>query len=535
MTLLTLLAPHEIPEPAPADPPTPPTPPDPGEPVTFELAKPELIGYAAERDGTVLGELVGGRLVEGEYVLSGPGAARARILAGASGLTHLKRDDGLPAVGNPEIHWYLDDRCIYQMWPQVWTFDPVSRWIDFEGWDPLGHLPLIVFGDAERTNYLTDGTMEAASTAAWQALDGVTLTKVLSPTARGSRSLKVECGVDANAASQVVTIPASNRRTVWYAVGHVLVPEGTQPPAGLRVTRYYDGGGPGNTVSFWSSEISPADFPRDEWVRLEVGPMGADPFRAAQFAVQPWGTADAIVYWDEVRLVRNDNTGVTYGADLARLVSETVRYASMKAGLKLRRKVTEAAITLDAGYRYEHTDHAATIRGIDDHRGFIDVRFSHQTRTVHIGPDLGTVRDVDLIPEKVTVSGTQMRTSAISIGARGGVAGDEAGNVLVGAPVLWETVERAPADLTLKDLDRRPAGIVNELGVPAQMVTARLPVPEDWRVPADWLMLGLAPGDTVNVPVGMDPFDLATLHRIAKLTLRPDDGFALVPELVAVT
>lgn len=523
-------------------PPTPPTPPttDPGDPITEELAPAEYEMWVCRRSGTKIAELTTGIPQEAEYTRGGrPGAWRALIHRSDPGLTSLLRPDGLPGVGNPEIHWYRDGLTYpcWQGWAQEWDLDPVSGWWTVQGWDPLGHLPLMVFGDAQRVNYAADRW----SIGWWSGLN-CTLAASPGQTVRddGTAGLAITSTAANSRAFQRLTPPVGTIRQPYYISVWVKVPAGTRWGKGLRVVRYEDG----VATHMLQADLPDLDDPAayDEWVPLEVGPMGVNPGTGTELEVQLFGSPDIgdVIYTHDLHLCRNDNNGVAAGSDAAQAVSEGIRAASEKGSLGLRRSVTLVGETLSDGYKWEHQNKPVTAQATSDFEELVDIRFDHRTRTVEIGADLGDVVTGLTIDEtyidSLKVSGAEMRTVWQSIGDRGGVTGEESGSedqgdIIPGYPVEWETVERAPQGLSLKDLDRRPGKMLDAVNQPAVTIVARLPVPEDWRTPADWLGLGLKPSDlaALDIDALTDPFEVGAQVRLASLKLQPTQS----PDLVA--
>lgn len=520
-------------DPPPPDPPEPPVV-GPGDPITSDLPAPSYQVYAAMPDGTRLAQIADAIVVELEYPENRTGAFKVLVRRGSEGLEALRRDDGLPAIGVPEIHitrdWSLHP-C-WQGWPQVYTLDPVGGWFTIEGWDIMGRFGSLVFGDAERVNWVPNGDMEDG-VGSWAAYDTAVLTSI-SDSARGAKAMRISvpAGQRPAWASRVVEVPESDQRTVWWASVWVRVPSGqVWPIEALAVGRIYDGD---EDFVFWAD--MPSEQPLDEWVRLEVGPIGVDPGRAAQLSVRlhcrPGGTVD----YDEARLSRNDNAGAVGGSDVTEAVMAGIRYIDEKAGLHLRFRGHLSGDELGAtGYKWAFAEHAQATRAWEDHQGTVSMRFLHSSRTVEVGPALGRDLGVTLDDEvtSVTFTGEKIATAAISLGVAEGVTREEAGAVAAGEP-LFEIVEKAPKG-DLKDLDRRPAEVVAQRSTPAQVVKAKMPVPEGWRTSGDWIGLGLHPCDRVTAMPDADPFDLVSTQRIAVARLRPQDGDELQVELVQVT
>lgn len=493
--------------------------------------------FVVDRDDEVLDVLAPCVVDHWEHTLKGVSEAELVVPLDAHGLSELRTLEGRPAIGYPWLRIHRDGAVVFRGFPDDWRFDLKGGCVVLGLKCMMGHLDHLVFGDAERVNYLTNpGAEEGAHD--WTGVDGC-IVETTTDSVRGGTALKLTGFGGTSYAHQRVTLPAEAVfRHGWYLSVWVKVPAGNHWPAGLSVVRYYNGV-QFPARAFWADP--PDDFVYDRWVKLDLGPVGADPGIVVEFDVRLSAYSGEVVLYDEVRLSRTDATTATPGSDVATMVSTMFATAQTMGDLGYTRSVTPTGEVLDQGHVYLHSEHAGILGALNDWDHVVDWRYRPADNVVQIGPpsSVGTERtdivmgDMGMVPTDLGVGSQGVVSEGISLGdADVAVTREEGGYRDSTAGFRWMQVERAAARATLKDLDRQAIDMVVQGIGPLQQVAAQVPLPPDGRCPGDWLTRGFDVGDRIMYQQTVGPFELASLQQVTALTVHPMQGDALEVQLV---
>lgn len=463
-----------------------------------------------------------------EHVLKGVAEAELVIPLDAHGLRELRAADGRPGVGYPWVRIHRDNRVVYRGYPDSWRFDLKGGVVVVSLNCMVGHLDHQVIGGAERVNYVQNPGAEDGAIH-WTGANGCDV-RTTTDSVRGGTALKLTGDGGRSYAYQDVEVPLSTFRLGYYVSCWVKVPDGNHWPAGLSVVRYYD------DVQFpdraWYPD-PPDEYVTGEWVRLDVGPIGVNANVQGKFRVRLSAYDQDDVYYDEVRVSRQDSTSALPGQDVATMVSTLFATAQTIGDLGYTRSTTPTGRPLPGGFSYLHVEHGGMLSALSDWDTDVDWAYRPELNRVDIGPPsaIGVERtdvvagDLGAVPTDATVDSRDVVDEAIILGHQGeDVTREEGGYRNTTTPRRWFTVDRAPARATIKDLDRISQDTVLQSKDPKVQLEAVMPLPPGGRCQGDWVVEGFDVGDRMWAQVNAGPFDLSSLQQVVRMTVKPVEG-----------
>lgn len=504
---------------------------------TVEDAQPTYQVFVVNENDDVLDVLAPVVVDSWEWALKDIAEAELVIPLDAHGLEHLRTaSTGRPAIGYPRVHIQRDSKVVFRGYPDDWRFDLRGGVVVLGLKCKVGHLDHQVIGGAERTNYVENGNFEDGA-APWQSARECNVT-TSTISVRGGTALLIEGTVTSSPfAYQDVELPVSDFRLGYYVSCWIRVPEGSKWPNGLSVVRFYDGERSPDRA--WWADL-PDDLVFDEWVRLDVGPIGVDADTDAVFRVRLGATQDGPVLYDEVRVTRNDALTATPGSDVATLIGTLFTTARTIGDLGYGLDVTPTGRILAGGHVYEHAEHPGMLSALDDWDTDVDWVYRPDTDEVVIGPPTAVgiertdvvVGDMGAVPTDLGVGSQGVVDEVIVLGDQGPAVSREEGGYRVVGVRRWFEVERAPRKASLKDIDRIAQDTAQQGNHPLMQMDAAMPLPPGGRCQGDWIDEGLLPGDRMWCQQQAGPFDFASLQQVRRIRVRPVQQDSMEVELV---
>lgn len=418
-----------------------------------------------------------------------------------------------------EVQWWRDGEL-------RWNGIPVAATVNIDGtmtvtcYELNWRLSRLVFGSAERHDLLYGaGQMDTPGLPGWEAT-GATMVRNTSTKVRGTASMQLS-GSGVAQASFVHPSHANAAPVTVYATAMVRVQAGTPKGEALLSINSYDptvlDPDTGDLVELYPDRDSTMASVTEEtvvggWNRVTVRCLV--PPDGAQVRVTLWNSHAGNRYFDDVRALKNDTTGIpSPGDDLAVHIVAILNHANRSRGKsftgltpKIRRYT---GVTEPLGIR--HVEHAQITDVIDTyHRRSdgVDTWVDPRRRWYCIAPRKGTDRTTPLRLQDVGSGGwthdeSERANAVIVLGDGDGVDRPEGYAKLpvpdVGRPGLpgslkmrLERVYRPALSTPLAALDEVAEQELAEASVPQVQ-------PSPLRVPGSWWGTKVETGDRLLI------------------------------------
>lgn len=481
-----------------------------------------------------LGELRSGQIDKPRWKLNDVGDMSFRVPADDPTLLDCLVDPATVDLGKGKLKLLGREAQWWRNGQLRWAGPVVSAEVDasggqvnFRAFDLGWYFGRRVMGEAERKDLLNNqGQFESPGLPGWTA-SGTTATRDLLVKARGGSSVKLS-GV--GAITNTFTFPAQSvgQDLTVRVTGVVRLPSGLPADTAVLSVNAFRGGvevRPGN----WTTAKTRTDTPSDTWERFDAYCI-MEPGYAHQIQVTLWSTTAGPVWFDDVRSLRNDTTGIAApGADLVEhglaLVdhSQSVSRGKAPFGAPFGREWLSLTGTIEVmGVR--HLEHTSVLDLLDQYAsrddGF-DWWPDPQTRTVLFAARRGQDQTEFAVDNWTTRGGgwtqdeTQRASAVIVLGDGSAVERAEGGysNGSRTDGMILDRVIRPVNGTKLIELDPLARSEWESASrAPSQLAAV--------RVPGEWWD-DLSPGDTLPVSLSagvLVPDTYGSTMRVSEIT-----------------
>lgn len=444
-------------------------------------------------------------------------------------------------LGN-EVEWWRDGAIRFAGPVVAAEVDAAAGVVEFTAFSLEWYLSKRVMGAPQRRDLLVGaGSFDRFGLRGWTSSGGAVLSRETGDKVRGSGAMKISGG---GAATYTVRFPATEAGQDTTVRLTAMVKPAAGTPVGSRLLSI--SATPVGDTDAWrplpDNDVNVGeDTALGEWDRYSAYCL-LKPGVDNNITVVLWAPVSAAIKFDDVRVLRNDTTGIPASEpdarrDLTRhavaLVNHVQTAYGKGQGYRLKTKVLSPSGTSEV-MAVRHVEHSSVLDLLDalaSRDDGIDWWVNPQTRTFCVAARRGSDKPDVPLSDRTVMAGGWTQDDSDTVGEVM-VLGDENGPerpegygssgqraALYGLGADY--VHRAPVGTRLSQLDSMAQGLANTKGLPS--VTLRpVRVPESW-----WAGYDLTPGDRLpqHYRVGvLRPPSPDGWVRVSRLDHYPSDG-----------
>lgn len=440
----------------------------------------------------------------GELTFSAP--VDDPCLADAFGLGDAYADgsQSVQLLGN-EVEWWRDGAVRFCGPVVAMEVDAAAGVAEFTAFDLGWYLSRRVMGPAQRRDLLGGlGSFERFGLLGWESMGGVDASLDTVDKVRGDAAAKL---VDGGAITRTVRYPATSAGQDTTVRLTAMIKPDAATPVGSQLASI--SATPVGESEPWrplpdNDVVVGEDTNLGEWDRYGAWCL-LKPGVDNDVTVVLWAPTSAAIRFDDVRVLRNDTTGIPSTAteaerDLTRhavaLVNHVQGGYGKGQGHRLKTKVLSTSGTSEP-MAVRHVEHSSVLDLLDalaSRSDGLDWWINPQTRTFCVAARRGEDKPGVPLSDRTVLAGgwtqddSDTATEIIVLGDESGPERPE-GAASAGDPLYVDHVYRAPTDTRLAALDPMAEGLLEQKSQP-QVTMRPVRVPDDW-----WVDYDLTPGD----------------------------------------